>query len=95
MKLRQQLTAAALGMTLATALFAAPSVSLAARSRGQRPNFLERHPVMTGVGAAAIAHHTGKNRLRHGRRRNFAQRHPFLTGVAAGGVAHHMAKKHR
>ncbi len=90
MKLRRQMTAAGLGAALATALLIAPTLALAKRGG----NFAERHPVLTGIGAAALAHHTGKNRRRHGRRPNFAQRHPVLTGVAAGAVAHHMAKKH-
>lgn len=93
MKVRQRTVAAALGLLLAAGVGMAPGVAQAAsRKRG---NFMERHPVMTGVGAAAVAHHMGKNRRRRGRRPNFAERHPVMTGVAAGAVAHHMAKKHR
>lgn len=93
MKLEQTLIGSSLGLLLLAGGLAVPSASLAAGHR--RGNFLERHPVMTGVGAAAAAHHMGKNRRRHGRRPNFAERHPVMTGVAAGAVAHHMAKKHR
>jgi hypothetical protein len=85
--------AGGLGWLLAAAIVTAPAAALAAAHK--RGNFLERHPVMTGVGAAAMAHHMGKKRRRHGRRPKFAERHPVMTGVAAGAVAHHMAKKHR
>jgi len=88
--MQQKWTAGALGLLLMAGTVALPSAALARR----RGNFLERHPVMTGVGAAAVAHHMGKKRRAHGRRGNFAERHPVLTGVAAGAVAHHMAKKH-
>jgi uncharacterized membrane protein len=90
---QQTLAAGGLGLVLAAGLAAMPVASVAAKHH--RGNFMERHPVMTGVGAAAVAHHMGKNRQRHGRRRNFAERHPVMTGVAAGAIAHHMAKKHR
>jgi hypothetical protein len=90
--MRSRGVAGGLSWLLAAGLLTAPgSVRAASHKRG---NLLERHPVMTGVGAAAAAHHMGKNRLRHGRRPNFAERHPVMTGVAAGATAHHMAKKH-
>jgi uncharacterized membrane protein len=92
-KRQQKMTAGGLGLLMAAGLAIVPAASMAAKRH--RGNFMERHPVMTGVGAAAVAHHMGKNRQRHGRRRNFAERHPVMTGVAAGAIAHHMAKKHR
>jgi hypothetical protein len=50
--------AGGLGWLLAAAIVTAPAAALAAAHK--RGNFLERHPVMTGVGAAAMAHHMGK-----------------------------------
>jgi hypothetical protein len=81
-----------MGLLLSVGLLTMTGAAQAARHK--RGNLLERHPVMTGIGAAAVAHRMGKNRRRHGRRGNFAERHPVMTGVAAGVVAHHMAKKH-
>ncbi len=65
-----------------------------AQARDNR-SFAQKHPILTGVAAGAVAKKTGTNRRRYGRRRNFAQRHPILTGAAAAGVAHHFGKKHR
>lgn len=45
-----------------------------------------------GVGAYALAKHTGHNRAKKGQKLNFAQRHPVLSGIAAGAVVHHYAK---
>lgn len=81
-----------IGTLLAVSILATPSASFAAKKHG---NVLTRHPVATGVGAAIVAHKTGKNRMRHGRQRNLAQRHPIATGVVAGMAAHHAGKKHR
>jgi len=54
---RQKLTAGGLGLLLAAGLAIVPAASMAAHHRG---NFMERHPVMTGVAAGAIAHHMAK-----------------------------------
>ncbi len=88
-----RVTAAGLGVLLAASVLATSPAGMAAKAR--RGNVLERHPVATGIGAAVIAHHTGKRRVQHGGRKNLAQRHPIATGVVAGAVAHHMGKKHR
>lgn len=90
--IRTKVTSLGLGTLLAVSILTVPSASFAARKHG---NVLTRHPVATGVGAAILAHKTGKGRLRHGRRRNLAQRHPIATGVIAGMAAHHAGKKHR
>ena len=60
---------------------------------GRRRNFVQRHPILTGVAAAGTAHHLGRRRQRVGRRRNFAERHPILTGAAAAAAAHHVTRR--
>jgi len=58
-------------------------------------NFVQRHPILTGIAAAGAAHHYGHKRHVAGRHRNFAERHPILTGTAAAVAVHHSSKHHR
>jgi len=89
--------------TLGVALLTALSIGLgnvlplkANADNGYTPSH-HRHATAkaaaAGIGAYALAKHTGDNRARNGRRRNFAQRHPVLSGIAAAAVVHHYAKR--
>ena len=63
-----------------------------------RPNFIQRHPTMTGIGAGVATHHAlkvaARNAKAHGQRLNFAERHPTLSAIGAGGLTRHEIKAH-
>ncbi|MGO8670011.1 MAG: hypothetical protein ACLQVD_01375 [Capsulimonadaceae bacterium] len=97
----RMLTSAMLALCM---LVASPSVLPV---RGQPPaqsqslhhkNWFQRHPTMTGIGAAIATHHAlkvmARNAKLHGKKLNWAERHPTLTAIGAGLVVRHEIKKH-
>ena len=76
---------------------AIPALALPALA-GHPKNWLQRHPTLTGLGAAAATHHALKvsaaHRKANGQHLNFAQRHPTLSAIGAGELTHHEIKKH-
>ncbi len=83
---------ALLALLPATVALALPALA------GHPKNWLQRHPTLTGLGAAAATHHalkvSARNRKLHGQKLNFAQRHPTLSALGAGELTHHEIKKH-
>lgn len=63
-----------------------------------RPNIIQRHPTMTGVGAGFATHHAlkvaARNAKMHGQRLNFAERHPTMSALGAGVFTRHEIKAH-
>jgi len=63
-----------------------------------RPNFIQRHPTMTGIGAGLATRSalkaSARNAKMHGQRLNFAQRHPTMSGLGAGVFTRHEIKAH-
>ena len=63
-----------------------------------RPNFIQRHPTMTGLGAGIATHHAlkvaARNAKAHGQRLNFAERHPTMSALGAGALTRHEIKAH-
>ena len=62
------------------------------------PNFIQRHPTMTGIGAGLATHHALKvaahNRKMHGQKLDWAQRHPTMSAIGVGAVTRHEIKAH-
>ena len=69
-----------------------------AQTPARRPNFIQRHPTMTGIGAGVATHHAlkvaARNAKAHGKKLNFAERHPTLSAIGAGAVTRHEIKAH-
>ena len=65
---------------------------------GHPKNWIQRHPTLTGIGAAVATHHalkvSARNRKLHGQHLNWAQRHPTLSAIGVGTVTHHVIKTH-
>ena len=63
-----------------------------------KPNFIQRHPTMTGIGAGIATHHAlkvaARNRKMHGQKLNFAERHPTMSAIGAGALTRHEIKAH-
>jgi len=84
----------------ATLALLAPAVfaQMAPTAPAHRPNFIQRHPTMTGIGAGMATHHALKvaahNRKMHGQKLNWAERHPTLSAIGAGAVTRHEIKAH-
>lgn len=91
-------------MTNRKTLFALIPAALAlmapalAQAPVHNPNFVQRHPTMTGIGAGIATHHALKiaahNAKMHGKKLNFAERHPTMSGVGAGLFTRHEIKAH-
>ena len=69
-----------------------------AQAPAHNPNFIQRHPTMTGIGAGIATHHALKvaahNAKMHGKKLNFAERHPTMSGLGAGLFTRHEIKAH-
>jgi hypothetical protein len=69
-----------------------------AQTPAHRPNFIQRHPTMTGIAAGVGTHHAlkvaARNAKAHGQKLNFAERHPTMSGIGAGVFTHHEIKAH-
>ena len=69
-----------------------------AQTAAHNPNFVQRHPTMTGIAAGMATHHALKvaahNAKMHGKKLNFAERHPTMSGIGAGVFTHHEIKAH-
>ena len=63
-----------------------------------KPNFIQRHPTMTGIAAGVATHHAlkvaARNRKMHGQKLDFAQRHPTMSAIGVGGLTRHEIKAH-
>lgn len=84
---------------VALALLAPASFAqMAPTAQGHRPNFIQRHPTMTGIGAGLATRHALKvaaqNAKMHHKKLNFAERHPTMAGIGAGVITRHEIKKH-
>jgi hypothetical protein len=83
---------------LFTTTFAVPSVSHAATPTQHKKNWVQRHPTLTGIGAAVATHHALKvsaaRKKARGQKLNWAERHPTMTGVGVGTATHHIIKSH-
>ena len=81
-------------LALLPATFALAMPALA----GHPKNWIQRHPTLTGIGAAVATHHALKADARrkklHGQHLNFADKHPTLSAIGVGGVTRHEIKKH-
>jgi len=85
-------------LTAFTAAFIAPVRGYADQApTAHHKNFVQRHPVVTSIAAAALTHHAlkvaARNRKRHHQKLTWAERHPTLSAVGVGVVTHHMIKK--
>ena len=80
----------------ALALLAPVTASFA--QTAHKPNFIQRHPTMTGIGAGLATHHAlkvaARNRKMHGQKLNFAERHPTMSAIGAGALTRHEIKAH-
>ena len=69
-----------------------------AQAPAHNPNFIQRHPTMTGIGAGIATHHAlkvaARNAKMHGKKLNFAERHPTLSAIGVGTVTRHEIKAH-
>ena len=69
-----------------------------AQAPAHRPNFIQRHPTMTGIGAGVATHHAlkvaARNAKAHGKKLNFAERHPTMSAIGAGALTRHEIKAH-
>ena len=78
------------------ALFAPVAPSFA--QMAHKPNFIQRHPTMTGIAAGVATHHAlkvaARNRKMHGQKLDFAQRHPTMSAIGAGALTRHEIKAH-
>ncbi len=74
------------------------ALALMAPAIAQNPNFIQRHPTMTGIGAGVATHHAlkvaARNAKMHGKRLNFAERHPTMSALGAGVLTRHEIKAH-
>jgi len=97
--MKRSLAAVAVAASLLTpAALLAPSVARAQTTAVHRKNWAQRHPTMTGVGAAWATHHALKVSAARKKRRhqklNWAERHPTMTGVGVGTATRHVIKTH-
>ena len=80
------------------ALTPASFAQTAAPAPAHKPNFIQRHPTMTGIGAGLATHHalkvSARNAKMNHQKLNFAQRHPTLSAIGVGGVTRHEIKAH-
>ena len=69
-----------------------------AQTTYHKPNFIQRHPTMTGIGAGLATHHAlkvaARNAKMHGQKLNFAERHPTMSALGAGALTRHEIKAH-
>ena len=76
----------------------APATFAQTTAHAHQPNFIQRHPTMTGFGAGLATHRalkiSAQNAKLHHRKLNFAERHPTLAGIGAGTVTRHMIITH-
>ena len=76
----------------------APATFAQTAAPAHRPNFIQRHPTMTGIGAGLATHHALKvaaqNAKLHHRKLNFAERHPTMSAIGVGAVTRHEIKAH-
>jgi hypothetical protein len=83
---------------LFTTTLAVPSVSHAGTPTHHSKNWMQRHPTLTGIGAAVATHHALKvsaaRKKARGQKLNWAERHPTMTGIGAGTATHHVIKSH-
>lgn len=90
--------AVALALLFTTALALPVATPAAAATHHKKLNWVQRHPTMTGVGAAVATHHALKVSAAHkkarGQKLNWAERHPTLSGIGVGTATHHVIKKH-
>lgn len=88
---------ATLALLPATLALLAPMTAAFAQT-AHKPNFIQRHPTMTGIGAGLATHHALKvaahNRKMHGQKLDFAQRHPTMAGIGVGAITRHEIKAH-
>ena len=86
---------ATLALLPATLALLAPA---AFAQTAHHPNFIQRHPTMTGIAAGIATHHALKvaahNRKMHGQKLDFAQRHPTMSAIGVGAVTRHEIKAH-
>ncbi len=89
---------AALAFIPAALALLAPASFAQMAAPAHKPNFIQRHPTMTGIGAGIATHHalkvSARNAKMHGRKLNFAERHPTLSAIGVGGVTRHEIKAH-
>ena len=88
---------ATLALLPATLALLAPMTASFAQT-AHKPNFIQRHPTMSGIAAGVATHHAlkvaARNRKLHGQKLDFAQRHPTMSGLAAGAFTRHEIKAH-
>jgi hypothetical protein len=97
--MKRSLAAVAVAASLLTpAVLLAPSAARAATTTVHKKNWAQRHPTMTGVGAAWATHHALKvsaaRKKRRGQKLNWAERHPTMSGIGVGTATHHVIKTH-
>jgi hypothetical protein len=97
--MKRSFAAAMVATSLLTpAALLAPSAARAATNTVHKKNWAQRHPTMTGVGAAWATHHALKvsaaRKKRRGQKLNWAERHPTMTGVGVGATTRHVIKTH-
>ena len=98
MKIRTRRGAFAL-LPVAMALLAPVSFAqMAPTTPAHKPNFIQRHPTMTGIGAGIATHHAlkvaARNAKLHHKKLNWAERHPTLSAIGAGALTRHEIKAH-
>lgn len=83
---------------LPAALALLAPATFAQTTRAHHPNFIQRHPTMTGIGAGVATHHAlkvaARNAKMHHKHLNWAERHPTLSAIGAGAVTRHEIKAH-
>lgn len=88
----------ALALIPAALALLAPATFAQTAAPAHRPNFIQRHPTMTGIGAGMATHHALKvaaqNAKLHHRKLNFAERHPTMSAIGVGAVTRHEIKVH-
>ncbi len=88
---------AAFALLPATLALLAPLTASFAQT-AHKPNFIQRHPTMTGIGAGIATHHAlkvaARNAKMHGKHLNFAERHPTMSAIGAGALTRHEIKAH-
>ncbi len=86
---------AAFALLPATLALMAPAF---AQVPAHHPNFIQRHPTMTGIGTGMATHHAlkvaARNAKMHGKHLNWAERHPTLSAIGVGAMTRHEIKAH-
>ena len=76
----------------------APTAFAQMAPTAHKPNFIQRHPTMTGIGAGIATHHAlkvaARNAKLHHHKLNWAERHPTLSAIGAGTITRHEIKAH-